>query len=149
MQEQTPDERDRELMEALGMLKLPPPGVSQRDIWYRAGVGAGERRAKAWKGLAAIVTVAAAVALALDHRPAQTPQVAYVKHVEHSPTNVAPVATSSSASLAYERMRDRLVEDGLGGLPPIDFSGDGGQSPPAGQEHSREFEDGPQTFWYR
>jgi hypothetical protein len=136
MQEQSADPQDQELMQALGKLRLSPPGLSQRDIWYRAGVDAGRRHANAWKALAAIVTVAAGVGVAMDHRPAPAPRMTYVQHVERPATTDAKSGTSSSASLAYERMRDKLVEEGLRGLPPIDFTGDGGQSPLSEDTHS-------------
>ena len=152
MQEQPADPRDREMMAALGLLKLPPPGASQRDIWYRAGVEAGRRHANTWKALAAVVALSASIALAWDRRPVPAPHAVYVQHVppaSHSTTTPAASATTATASLAYERMRERLIEQGLNGLPPIDFSGDGGQSfaPPHGD--SREPEDAQRLLWYR
>ena len=152
MQEQPADPRDRELMAALGTLKLPPPGASQREIWYRAGVEAGRRHVNAWKTLAAVVTLSASIALTWDRRPIPAPLAAYVEHVQpvrHSATTPVPSATTVTASLAYERMRDRLIEQGLNGLPPIDFTGDGGQpsAPPRGD--SRDAEDALPLLWYR
>ena len=146
MQEQPADRRNQELMNALGKLKLALPPASQRDIWYQAGLEAGRRNANAWKALAAIVTLSAGLAFTLDRRHAPAPRAAYVQHVEHPATITAPA--TANASLAYERVRNRLVEDGLSGLPPIDFSGDGG-SPPTAPAHSNDREDVPSMpeYW--
>ena len=151
MQEQPTDPRDWELMQTLGTLKLSPPGASQRDIWYRAGVKTGRRHARTWKALAAIMTLSAGLAFAWDRRMSSPPPVVYMQHAEH-PAMVEPSPTamaSASASIAYEQMRERLIEQGLNGLPPIDFSGGSGQSPSPPQRHSDDREDAPPLFWYR
>ena len=147
MQEQPADSRNQELMDALGKLKPALPAASQREIWYQAGLDAGRRHTNAWKALAAIVTLSAGLALVLDRRPA--PHATFVRNVEHSATTAAPASKTANPSLAYERLRNRLVEDGLSGLPPIDFSGDGEQSPPAASAHLNDQEGFPPMLPYR
>lgn len=140
MQEEQPlDPPERELAEALGRLELEPVRSSPGEIWYRAGLEAGRRRANGWRAVAAAVTVAAGLLLAFVHgrMPATVERVVYVREPAASTGAVAVAsweALRPESSTAYARLRDALLREGLRALPPVPGGGDVGRPAMRGLE---------------
>lgn len=137
MQEEQPlDPPERELAEALGRLELGPVGSSPREIWYRAGLEAGRRRASAWRAVAGAVALAACLLLALIlGRPAETVErVVYVPRRSPAPAVEMPPPgqeTPPKSLNGYLRLCDALAQQGLDALPagPAGGGGDAGDAP--------------------
>ena len=98
---------ERELADALGSLKLAPVDLSERAVWYEAGVSAGRRKAGLWRAIAAAVIAATGLRFGwegLRTGPVQKPAVAVV---------AADSATSMSAD--YLRLCNEVIREGIGG----------------------------------
>jgi hypothetical protein len=135
-EEQPLDPPERELAEALGRLELEPPRAWPRQIWYRAGFEAGRRRASAWRAVAAAVTVAACLLLALSfgRAPATAERIVYVSRESPGPARagVLPQGTppESANANAYLRLCDALAQQGPDALPAGPTGGGGGDFRP-------------------
>lgn len=124
---------EQELADALSRLHPTPARTPMQQVWYRAGLEAGRRRAERWRAMAGAAGVAAVVLLAWGLRPVPAPpeRVVYVERAA-APLAVAAVATSdpfppSELSTGYLQLRDALALHGLEALSrpsPITRSGD-------------------------
>jgi len=138
MQEPTPlDPPEQELEEALASLALSPTGIPAESLWYRAALARERRRANRWRAAAAIAIAGAAAVLlwrpkpttvTVDHvvvvREQTTPPRAPMAPAAPAPPAESGLARNTEsagdevASAGYLRLRDRVLRDGLGDLPP-------------------------------
>ena len=126
MQEPRPlDHGEKELEKALGGLRLAPFAPDVEQLWYRAGLAAGRRRARIWQAVAAAVALAAAGAV--TWRPKPTPvfvdRVVTVRQdVPTEPVRALTAAEDAPAPIVsadYLRLRDAVVQKGLDAVPPM------------------------------
>ena len=129
-----------ELIGALGQLELAAVRTLPEQLWYRAGLEAGHRRARAWQAVAALVAVAlGGTALRSVARPPATVTVDRIVYVPQPVVQPAPSmasaasaasdeaparAAASASSGEYRRFRDSLVELGKD-APPLTPLGGG------------------------
>jgi len=132
------DPRDRELVNVLQQLQPAPMRTSREQIWYRAGLEAGRRRVKVWRGVAAVMMLAAGAAMwaRLGARGTAERPVLVRQEV---PVVVGVESEEERASAAaYYRLRDTVAQDGLAGLPRVE-GGNGGAAPSAPRGWPMEF----------
>ena len=116
------NESQRKLAGSLQALQIALPQTSQREIWFRAGLEVGRRRASGWRAAAGILGLSVAVLIASQRRPASAP-IERIVYVARGAAPAAPPTPISSA--AYGRLRDAIIERGLNGLPPVELSNGG------------------------
>lgn len=119
---------ETELERALGRLTPADPGLDRDRLMFLAGQAAGRRERRRWQ--AAVIGLAAALAFAMglaswrtDHLPA-TPSVPGGPAIVHQ-TSSAEEDPSSAVppGMAYLRLRDAVLDEGLDALPAVKSSG--------------------------
>lgn len=132
MQEPTAlDPLEQELEAALASLTPGPIGIFDQSLWFRAALAREHRRTNRWRAAAAIAIVGGAAAMLWRPKPIIAPVVRNVEVQEHYPSQEMPAPavwaitapddglrdTGDSASPAYLRLRDALVQNGPQSVP--------------------------------
>jgi hypothetical protein len=101
----------RELPDALQGLEPAPLRGSAREIWFRAGLEVGRRRANSWRAAASVAIVAAALVVAWQSKRTPIQLVTQNQPVlpSSSPHTDTNAAVGSGSIAAYVRLTDALA----------------------------------------
>jgi len=126
---------ETELERALGRLTPADPGLDRDRLMFRAGQAAGRRGRRPWQagtfGLAAALVLAVTLSTwRAGEPPAMPPMPGGPVIVHQTPSADEIPSPAAVPGVAYLRLRDAVLGQGLDALPAV---ASGGQATPARQ----------------
>jgi hypothetical protein len=120
---------EQELASALGALAPAQPVIERDEVLYQAGLAAGRRTARRWRGVSAALAACLLAAITLPAQRTTPPQPPAPVAVERNiappvavETQIEPAPEPREAMIAvgrYAQLRNAVLAHGMSALPPM------------------------------